>query len=165
MKLYTLLAFGFLGWAGMAAAQDQNPNSPAYHALHNPQSPNYVGPRQQPVAQPQTPQPTGYWEKTWGAIAADGLKGILGTSVGVASQNEAESNALAECRSKGGGKCEVFAYHNQCAALIAGDTHNVLLSAGNIESASKVGLNRCQKKDTGCRVYYSACTEPIFHRY
>lgn len=68
MKLQALLLLGFLNACACAIAQDTNSNSNAYHAVYNPQSAYYRGPGQQPATQ-EPSQPTGYWEKTWGAIA------------------------------------------------------------------------------------------------
>ena len=152
--------------AGTAIAQDNNPTSPAYHAIHNPQSPYYNGPRQEPQRQ-QPPQPTGYWEKTWGAISTDGTKGSLGTALGAASKEDAQRLAKADCQAKGGNNCTLqLAYHNQCSALIVGQKGLAVSSAASVEEAKSIGLGECSKSEgKGCRVYYSACTEPIFHRY
>lgn len=161
MKLQILLMLGLLGTGATAIAQEQ-PNSAQYHAVHNPNSPHYVGSNQQPAAQ----QPTGYWEKTWGAIATDGVKSSLGSVVGVSSEKEAKQLALSDCEAKGGENCVVdLAYHNQCGALVVGSGY---ISTGNAPSeneAKQNALSNCKSGDSSCRVYYSACTEPIFHRY
>ncbi len=65
MNKIMVIAIGLVLLGGSADAQDNNPNSPAYHAIHNPQSVYYSGPRQIP-SQQQPPQPSGRWEKTWG---------------------------------------------------------------------------------------------------
>lgn len=167
MNLRVWLILGFLMVWKTAVAQDANPNSPEYHAVHNAQSPYYRGPQpgaQQPQRLP--PQPTGYWEKTWGAIAPSPVGGVLGTAVGASSKEEAERVALADCKAKGGGACEVqIAYHNQCGVMTIGNERLFTASAGTVEEAKEYGLELCQAKDTNCRVYYSACTEPIFHRF
>ncbi len=138
-------------------------NSPDYHARHNAQSPYYVGPRDQ--EQQALPKPDGYWQKTWGAIAANGAAGLLGYAVGANSEEEAKNLALADCHKKGLG-CEIeFAYYNQCAVVVTGDTIFNTVHARSIERASKIGISQCQKEDTNCRVYYSACTDPIYHRF
>ncbi|CAM4393398.1 hypothetical protein F901_03222 [Acinetobacter dispersus] len=110
------------------------------------------------------PQPTGYWLKTWGAVASDGDKGVLGVSTGNYSQNEAEVKALSECRIKGG-KCQVFSYYNQCAALITGHSKYLVQGAATVDAASQLSMKKCLEKDKGCRVYYSACTAPEFIKY
>ena len=117
--------------------------------------------------QPAAPQPTGYWEKTWGAIAPSPVGGVLGTAVGASSKEEAERIALEDCKTKGGGACEVeIAYHNQCAAMVLGKDNYRFASAASVSEASQVGLNMCKERgDSDCRVYYSACTKPIFHKY
>lgn len=153
--------------AGSSQAQDHPVNSPAYHAVHHPQSPYYTGPRQPPAQQSQPPpQPTGYWEKTWGAIAPSPVGGVLGTALGASSKEEAERLALEDCKAKGGGACKVdIAYHNQCAVMVLGDEVFNTAHAASIEEAANIGMQQCQRESGNCRVYYSACTEPIFHRY
>ncbi len=167
MKRQALLLPGLLGLLviGNTVAQDSNPNSPAYHAIHNAQSPYYQSPR--PAQQSAPPQPSGYWEKTWGAIAPSPAGGILGTALGASSKQEAERRALADCKTKGGGgACLVeIAYHNQCAAMILGERTYSLARAISVESASEIGIRKCREKNKSCSVYYSACTEPIFHNY
>lgn len=161
MKKTLLPLLGLLVMGTAANAQEQ-PNSAQYHAVHNPNSPYYVGGNQQPA----TPQPTGYWEKTWGAIATDGVKGSLGSVVGVKSENEAKQLAMSDCEAKGGENCVVdLAYHNQCGALVVGSGY---ISTGNAPSeneAKQNALSNCKSNDSACRVYYSACTEPVFHKY
>lgn len=165
-RTLTIIAIGWVMLCGSVVAQDSNPNSPAYHALHNAQSPNYVGPSTEPAPVQQPPQPTGYWEKTWGAIAPSPAGGILGTALGASSKEEAERLALADCKQKGGGACQVnLAYQNQCAVMIVGDKYLTSYSNATIDQAKERGLTECQKDNSNCRVYYSACTEPKFHRY
>jgi hypothetical protein len=161
MKLQNTLILGLLLVGDIAAAQEQ-PNSAQYHAVHNPNSPHYVGSNQQPAA----PQPTGYWQKTWGAIATSETGGVLGTAVGEADKAQAEQVAMRDCVTKGGGGCRVdLSYHNQCAAVVLGADFLRLYGAGSIEKASERGLQECNSEHGNCRVYYSACTEPIFHKY
>lgn len=113
------------------------------------------------------PRPTGYWETTWGAIAGHSSKPILGTAVGANSEAQAREIALQDCKAKGGGAgCRLdIAYHNQCAVLVTGDNIYITYSAASIKRAAELGMAECGKADTNCRVYYSACTEPIFHYY
>ncbi|GGH28829.1 DUF4189 domain-containing protein [Acinetobacter courvalinii] len=135
---------------------------------NDPLSPYYQGSGAVQQAAPQLPlQPTGYWVKTWGAIAPSPKGGVLGTAVGADSKAEAERLALADCKKKGGQSCEVeLAYHNQCSVMVTGKTNYRLASAGSIPEASQLGIQTCKKwGDTNCRVYYSACTEPRFVKY
>lgn len=165
MKLRVWLTLGLLILGAPVAAQEVV-NSPDYHARHNASSAYYQGPGQQPMQQPPPPQPTGWWEKTWGAIAPSPVGGVLGTALGASSKEEAERLALADCKAKGGGACEVnLAYHNQCAVMIVGDKYLTSYGNATIEEATSRGLEACRKDNTNCRVYYSACTEPIFHKY
>ncbi|MCU4576462.1 DUF4189 domain-containing protein [Acinetobacter courvalinii] len=161
-----LLCLGVLSSTGLAIANDSNPNSAGYHARHNASSAYYIGPKGAANQQQAAPQPTGYWVKTWGAIAPSGLDAVLGTAVGADSKKEAERLALAECKAKGGENCKVqLAYHNQCGVMTIGTKRLFTASAGTVEEAKEFGLALCQKKDTNCSVYYSACTEPRFVKY
>lgn len=111
-------------------------------------------------------QPTGYWEKTWGAIAPSPVGGVLGTAVGASSKEEAERIALADCKAKGGGACEVkLAYHNQCGVMVLGDKKFFTAHGSSEKEAAKEGIEYCKASDSNCSVYYSACTEPVFHKY
>lgn len=120
------------------------------------------GQSSQPQSAPS--QPTGWWEKTWGAIATSESGGALGTALGASTREEALEIALADCKAKGGGGCEAeFAYFNQCAAMVLGTKFLRMYGAENAQIAANRGLSECGHRD--CRVYYSACTEPVFHRY
>lgn len=148
---------------GATVTAQENPNN--FHARHNGESVYNVD-RSQQAPQQRPPQPTGYWEKTWGAIAPSPVGGVLGTALGASSKEEAERLALQDCKQKGGGACEVrLAYYNQCAVMVLGSKIYRTASAGSIQEASDLGVGACSQEDSNCRVYYSACTEPIFHRY
>lgn len=109
-------------------------------------------------------RPTGWWEKTWGAIAPSPKGGVLGVSTGASSKAAAERLALTDCKTKGGKACFVdLAYHNQCAVMIVGNKFISSFSNATVTEASARGLARCRTNDTNCTVYYSACTEPIYH--
>lgn len=152
--------------SGNAMAQDNNPTSAAYHALHNAQSPYQVGPKGRQQSADPSPQPSGYWQKTWGAIAPSGRDAVLGTALGAGSKEEAEKQALADCRAKGGRGCKVqIAYRNQCGVMTIGDNRLFTASAATTEDAKAYGIELCESSDSNCRVYYSACTEPVFHHY
>lgn len=160
-----MIVVGLALLAGVAHAQDNNPNSAAYHALHNAQSPNYVGPRpRQPEA-----QPAGYWEKTWGAIATSDSGGALGTALGASTEAQAKQFALSDCERKGGGGCRSsFAFRNQCAVAVIGSKTFRMFGAPTIADASNDGLRDCaaaNRDKRSCRIYYSACTEPKFREY
>lgn len=122
-----------------------------------------------PQAQSQTQMdahtPSGAWQKTWGAIAADGVNGSLGVAVGASSKENAESTALADCHSKGGNQCVVsLAYFNQCAAMVVGSKNYNSYSAATIEEAKDIGLKSCNASDANCRVFYADCSKPDFVR-
>jgi hypothetical protein len=103
-----------------------------------------------------------------GAIAGNPATGVLGTALGANSETDATRQAIDDCQSKGGGGgCRVeIAYHNQCAVLVVGSRGSLTARAASKEEASKIGIAKCSTDgDTSCRVFYSACTEPIFHKY
>jgi len=111
---------------------------------------------------PPPPRPTGEWIKTWGALA-NGSNGEGGASVGKFSKQEAEADAVLQCKRGGGLDCApTFSYQNQCVAV----TQATATSSRSIERASKLALNDCQKKGrSDCDIVYSACTEPYFKSY
>jgi hypothetical protein len=109
MKLQALLIIGLLGLSGSVWAQAcpsgiPAANNPGCIPPNNPMSPYYQGQPQQPQQQQLPPQPTGYWEKTWGAIVGHSSKPILGAATGVSSEDKAKRLALADCKAKGGGR-------------------------------------------------------------
>ncbi|QDH71347.1 DUF4189 domain-containing protein [Marilutibacter alkalisoli] len=177
MKLKALWILGFLLVTGNNQAQMNNNQ---YHQHQQRiQNQNHVAEQnrqgymaqqrqtQQEQMQQQSPQPTGWWETTWGALAPSPVGGVLGVAVGASSKEEAEQLALEDCKAKGGGGCEVeFAYHNQCGAMVLGQANYHIVGAGSVSKASEFGIKLCEDRgDSNCSVYYSACTEPVFHRY
>lgn len=94
------------------------------------------------------------------------MGGVLGTAQGASSKEEAERLALEDCEVKGGSACKVdLAYHNQCAVMVVGDKIFNTAHAASVEEAADLGMRQCQRESGNCRVYYSACTEQIFHKY
>lgn len=168
MKLQLVLIFGLLG-AGTAQAQMNNNQ---YHRnqqqiqnrnhMAEQHRQGYMNSQQQMQQQP--PQPTGYWETTWGAIAPSPVGGVMGVAVGASSKEEAENIALTECKAKGGGACKVSAYHNQCIAMVLGEKEYTVWTAATAAEATDLSMADCKKENSSCNVYYSACTEPVFHR-
>ena len=104
-----------------------------------------------------------------GAIAISDTGGALGITVGASSAREAKRLAVADCRAKGGGGCRSnFAYRNQCAVAIIGSKTFRMFGAASIQEATEIGIKDCavaNKGAQGCRVYYAACTKPIFYKY
>lgn len=145
--------------SGPGAGEVQVGMTPGGNGLASMPLCNYVD-----TPSPSTPpQPTGWWETTWGALATDGPKGILGGVTGVASEKEAQAAALSDCRAKGG-NCQIEAtYYNHCLVLVTGDKLYNTKIAETIEEATRSAMNMCTKADTNCRVHYSACSKPIFH--
>lgn len=104
--------------------------------------------------------PTTRYETRWGAIAADGPKGILGSANGQRTKRGATKLAVEDCQRKGG-NCKVeLAYHDQCAVLVSGDRLYFAQGPENADVATKVALEKCGKVDVGCRIHYSGCSYP-----
>lgn len=133
-------------------------NSAQYHAIHNPNSPYHTGPDQSPASPPVR------WATRWGAIAADDHSSVYGIVKGLESKREAQQAAIDECEKRGGRACQVqLAYHNQCAAVIAGTTGSNVSHAETENEAKELGLIGCERVDGvgACRVYYSGCSLPV----
>ena len=166
MKLHAVLILGLAASGGGLSAQGILCPSSGLPIQQDPGC--WARENEKAAQQPrqQQPRPTGYWQKTWGAIAPSPIGGVLGTAVGARSKKEAERLALADCKAKGGKACEVeIAYHNQCVVMVSGQANYRFASAGSISEASQLGIKLCkQRGDSNCNVYYSACTEPIFHK-
>jgi hypothetical protein len=86
----------------------------------------------------------------------------LSDAKGMDTRQEAEDKAMKECLRKGGIGCKTYlTYHNQCAAVIAGDNYAIAQGAASIARASDLGLQECHKDGTpNCTVYYTACSLP-----
>lgn len=54
-------------------------------------------------AQQSPPQPKGYWETMWGAVALDAKVGQMGAAANMKSKDQAEAAAIADCLKRGGG--------------------------------------------------------------
>jgi Domain of unknown function (DUF4189) len=119
--------------------------------------------QQQAQAQPEHPQaPRGHWETRWGSIAIDSAKGKLGGVINHKSKLAAETAALKECYSRGGGGnkgCKIYyTYYNQCAAVAWGDNKAVPGGRDTIEDASQDAMESCSKATQNCQVVYNACS-------
>ncbi|WP_343621755.1 DUF4189 domain-containing protein [Acinetobacter proteolyticus] len=100
------------------------------------------------------------WADRWGAVADDsaGIAGIVENKI---SRSDAERGAVEACKKRGGGACNlVFAYHNQCAAIAAGQGGTTWARAATRELAVQNSMNGCEKERSNCRVYYSGCSLP-----
>lgn len=119
-----------------------------------------------PAQQQLPPQPTGFWKTMWGAIAADGPRGILGAVTDMEDKSAAERAALSQCSKNGGQGCKVeLSYYNQCAVLVTGNKKYLVQSAATIPEATNLGIKKCSQGDVNCRVYYSGCSQPQFVNY
>lgn len=156
MNTMRLAMLGLLVVGAPVLAQGQ-PNSAQYHAVHNPNSPHYVGQDHQPAAPPAR------WADRWGAIASDG-RGNFGAVTDVASERRARKAALTDCKNRGGADCRVrMSYHNQCIAVASGTTQSRNNSAATEEKAIAAATRHCEAVDGqgACHIYYSACSLPV----
>ena len=167
MKTSRWLIFGLLLLlGGFAHAEGNCP--PGYYPTGAPQGqggPQSCAPMpgddNQQQMQPQALPPP-QWVSRWGAIATDKVKGILGAVTGLASKNEAQQAALADCQEKGGSPCKLeIAYDNECAALVVGDNGYNVGADATLEKVIQLGMNICtDAKNANCHVYYSDCSPP-----
>jgi hypothetical protein len=106
------------------------------------------------------------WVHRWGAIAWDLKRGAAGASLEQPSKAAAEKAAIADCQSPSGGggpDCKVeFTYHDQCVAMVAGDTGHNESSALTIKQAVQIGMKTCTDAgDTHCSAVYTSCSMPV----
>jgi len=113
------------------------------------------------------PRPTGYWVKTWGAIAKSGSTGEAGNALGKRSEGEARKNAVRVCAQGGAADCEVrLTFYNQCATVVSSPSHGTIFqSSSSTERAIDLAKSSCEKDGGQCTVIWSGCTEPIFEKY
>lgn len=115
-------------------------------------------------------RPTGRWLKTWGAIAT-ASNGDAGASAKMKSKGAATSDALSQCARMGAKDCKiVMSYKNQCVAMVTPtnlDRGGAVTSRAETEVvASKLAMDICNNRGSaGCKVFYSACSEPIFEAF
>lgn len=101
------------------------------------------------------------WEERWGAIAT--ANGAMGQAVSKRTKQEAEKEALADCKSRAGNQpCKLkLAYYNQCVALSWGSEGNVAARGPYIEEAEQSANQKCSESFSNCKIYYSACSLPV----
>ncbi|WP_082576308.1 DUF4189 domain-containing protein [Lysobacter sp. Root604] len=104
------------------------------------------------------------WQSRWGAISFDyGASNVgVGASVAATSKRRAKSEALAECRAKGGKGCKVnLVYDNQCAVVIAAVGYSRSHAGPTVEITAERGMKMCEEAGfNDCQVYYKACSLP-----
>lgn len=116
------------------------------------------------------PVQTGHWNKTWGAIAM-ASNGDVGVSVGKVRKADASNEALANCSQHGASDCKVTQiYKNQCVALVSPRTSafggSTFGRAESVSAATSLAMGLCTKRGSeGCKVIYSACSEPEFESF
>ncbi|MEH6421274.1 DUF4189 domain-containing protein [Pseudomonas sp. CGJS7] len=114
-----------------------------------------------PIPYRSSPAPA--WENRWGAVATDN-QGTFGVSADKRSQKKAEKAAIAHCKERGGGQCDVtLSYKNQCMAIATSEVNSVSARAPDIEAAKQDSLEKCAERSNGneCWVYYYACSLPV----
>lgn len=126
-------------------------------------------PSQQASGLSQPPAPTGWWESTFGALAADVANNAVGTGQGYSSREEAEHFAVSECRKNGGGNCEILSWvKNGCLALAwpygKGGGTPATATGKRIREAERRALGSCIAKDGRCEVVVSSCNQAKFHK-
>jgi hypothetical protein len=106
--------------------------------------------------------PVQQWRARWGAIAADGVQGILGSVDNAATRADAERYAMADCAKKGGNPCKIgTSYRNGCGAMSVGATGFAIASGPDENEAVAASMKECTSgRDTECHKYYVGCTRP-----
>jgi hypothetical protein len=138
---------------GLIPANGTNINSCA------PIPPGYYS-NQPALQQPQAQPPI--WSDRYGAIAADLAPLTPGSSYNEPSRKAAEQAAIDSCHSNGGVNCQVeISYGNECVALVVGKTRHNAKAGSTIASATESSMKQCKSNDTGCFVYYTACSLPV----
>lgn len=167
MRSYRWLLAGILLLAGREVHAEGN-CPPGYYPIGaplgqgGPQSCAPIPEYNNNQGQPQARRPPPQWESRWMAIATDAVKGSLGTSINMSSQNEAEQAAIVDCQAKGGTQCKIdVSYGNGCAAMVVGDTGYNVHGAATLAEATGLAMKTCTAATSNCHVYYSACSPPV----
>ncbi len=106
--------------------------------------------------------PPALWADRYGSIASDADRGIYESVRDMAGVASAEQAALANCKSKGGRKCEILlTYHNGCAAIAFGDTVYLAQTGPTVEAANQKALSQCDAATTNCHVEFNVCSLPV----
>jgi hypothetical protein len=102
------------------------------------------------------------WTPRWGAIATDGVKGILGAVDNVDSRASAERRAIANCEAKGGSPCALEeSYSNGCGAMAVGSKGFSVASAPTERDAIAKSMANCESDgDSKCQLFYKGCSTP-----
>lgn len=103
--------------------------------------------------------PQEVWETRWGSIAIG--DGAFGAVEGAKSKEAAEAVALERCRnSTPNALCHIkVTYYDQCAALAWSDKGVVAFRGPDEEENKREAIANCKSHgDTGCRIFYSACS-------
>jgi hypothetical protein len=104
----------------------------------------------------------------FGAIAFGAAQGNLGFSTGRGLESGADSDAVKQCASTGGGDCKVvFRFRNSCAAVAwpYSDSRSVEVGFGANKDpavAKIVAMQKCKSQglDVDCEVVWEGCSYP-----
>ena len=176
MKMFYVLIFSYIGIADVACAQTACPGGVAAGSAQCGPSPAAHGVNSAPATPQVRYVPTGKWATTWGAIAVSSHDtGDVGVTVGKFSRTEAKEEAIDRCEATSGNSCELsLLYDNQCAAIawpsekgkeVGGVSY--ITSGPDLKEVSERAVASCVKKRNGgeCKVLYSDCTKPVFHKF
>lgn len=158
-KICLLLTLLIFAWASPARAEGGCPPGQYPQQGQGWQTcapiPGYEESRQAGQAQP-------VWQDRWGAIAADGGKGVLGTSDDNVTKEGAIDTAIADCTSKGGSNCQMRNwYRNSCGAMAIGEKGFGVAAGATKDDAIAQGLIACQAHgDSTCVSYHWSCSLP-----
>lgn len=156
MRIFILLFIGFFSFSAWSQCPPGIPNNPGC-------IPPDVFYGSAPNTDPP-PLPSDRWVTRWAAIAVGDTDsgGGFGASRAMPSKRKAQKEALSLCKQSGGGKeCKIFlVYHNQCGAVVWGDTYFHLARASKKDEAESLAAAGCAEKTDNCKIFYSDCTYP-----
>jgi hypothetical protein len=162
MKLFSLIALLLCVTIFQSSAQAEGGTCPnGYYPLNGSgvsgcaPIPGYGQPQSRVPATPPV-----RWESRWGAIATDGVLGVLGASTGMTSERRAKKAAISDCQNKGGTSCKFqVSFANGCGVMVVDDEGFIVSKGPTLDSTTQHGMKACQDAGANhCRVYYSICS-------
>lgn len=105
----------------------------------------------------------GYWTDSWGALATYEPLGVIGVAAGLGNKEDAEQEALADCKRQGGKSCRVDAtYENSCVALAGSHTGYSIGGDADLDVAKKKALEKCRSRATKTAI---SLISPVVSQY
>ncbi|UGB39388.1 DUF4189 domain-containing protein [Frateuria soli] len=102
------------------------------------------------------------WEEPWISLAIDPVRGVLGVDTDEVYWSVAQTDALIECKTRGGVKCRTWeTFKNACGVVVTGRDYHVAIETDEGTAADKA-MRKCKQEDGPvCRVLFSGCSRPV----